>query len=93
MHPVQQLLLVQVLMTPTAANIGLDVTIDGTAATTDAATISGAGHIEPDIDGANAGNVDLITLSGNGAVHDLAAPNTGTAVSFTKAGSQSVEQW
>ena len=77
----------------TAANIGLDVIIDGTAATTDAATISGAGHIELDIDGTNAGNVDLVTLSGNGAgvVFDLAAPNTGTAVSFTKAGTESVE--
>jgi hypothetical protein len=79
--------------TTTAANIGLDVTIDGTAATTDAATISGAGHIELDIDGANAGNVDAITLSGNGAgvIFDLAAPNAGTAVSFSKAGTQSVE--
>ena len=79
--------------TTTAANIGLDVTIDGTAASTDAATISGAGHIELDIDGANAGNVDIITLSGNGAavVYDLAAPTTGTATSFTKAGTHSVE--
>jgi hypothetical protein len=80
--------------TTTVANIGLDVTIDGTAATTDAATISGAGHIELSIAGTGAqGNVDLVTLSGNGAgvVYDLAAPTTGTAVSFTKAGTQSVE--
>jgi hypothetical protein len=77
----------------TATNIGLDITIDGTTLATDAATISAAGHVELDIDGTNAGNVDIITLSGNGAgvVYDLAAPATGTAVSFTKAGTQSVE--
>jgi len=78
----------------TASNIGLDVILDGTAATTDAATVSGAGHIELSIAGTGAqGNVDLVTLSGNGAgvVYDLAAPTTGTAVSFTKAGDQSVE--
>jgi hypothetical protein len=79
--------------TTTTANIGLDVTIDGTTATTDAATISGAGHIELDIDGANDGNVDVITLSGNGAsvIYDLAAPSSGTAASFTKSGTHSVE--
>ena len=80
--------------TTTAANIGLDIVMRGTAASTDAATVSGAGHIELDIDGTAAQqNVDLITLSGNGAgvVYDLAAPATGTAVSFTKAGSHSVE--
>jgi hypothetical protein len=80
--------------TATASNIGLDVTLDGGAATTDAATVSGAGHIELSIAGTGAqGNVDIITLSGNGAgvVYDLAAPTTGTAVSFTKAGDQSVE--
>ena len=77
----------------TAANIGVDVSIEGTAALTDVATISGAGHIELDIDGAAGQNVDIITLSGNGAgvVYDLAAPAAGTAASFTKAGTQSVE--
>jgi hypothetical protein len=78
--------------TVTLTNIGLDVSVEGTAAATDAATISGAGHIELDIDGAGQ-NVDIITLSGNGAavVYDLAAPTTGTAASFTKAGTQTVE--
>ena len=78
----------------TATNIGLDVTLRGTAASTDAATVSGAGHIELDIDGTAAQqNVDALTLSGNGAavVFDLAAPTTGTATSFTKAGTQTVE--
>jgi hypothetical protein len=77
----------------TAGNIGLDVTLRGTAAATDTATVSGAGHIELDIDGtASQQNVDALTLSGNGAavVYDLAAPTTGTATSFTKAGTQTV---
>jgi hypothetical protein len=79
--------------TTTAGNIGLDVTLRGTAAATDTATVSGAGHIELDIDGtASQQNVDAVTLSGNGAavVYDLAAPTTGTATSFTKAGTQTV---
>ncbi len=78
----------------TTTNIGLDVVMRGTTASTDAATVSGAGYIELDIDGTAAQqNVDIITLSGNGAavVYNLDAPNTGTATSFTKAGSHSVE--
>jgi hypothetical protein len=79
--------------TTTATNIGLDIAIDGSTATTDTASISAAGHIELDIDGGGAENVDILTLSGNGAdvIYDLAAPATGTFVSATKAGTNSVE--
>jgi len=79
--------------TTTATNIGLDIAIDGSTATTDTASISAAGHIELDIDGGGAENVDILTLSGNGAdvIYDLAAPATGTFVSATKAGTHSVE--
>ena len=78
----------------TASNLEIRLTLDGGAALTDAATITGAGHIELDIAGTgNQGNVDVLTLSGNGAgvIYDIAAPTTGTAVSITKAGTQSVE--
>jgi len=80
--------------TTTASNIGLDIIIDGSAATTDTASISAAGHIELDIDGVGAAVVDILTLSGNGAdvIYDLAAPGGGaTFVSATKAGTHSVE--
>lgn len=75
-----------------AAEKEIDIVLDGTAATTDAATISANGTIDLDIDGTNAANVDILTLSGNGAdvTYRLAAPTTGTFTSMTKAGSNSV---
>jgi Ca2+-binding RTX toxin-like protein len=78
----------------TTTNISVDVVVRGTAASTDTATVSGAGYIGLDIDGtASQQNVDAVTLSGNGAgvVYNLLAPASGTATSFTKAGTQSVE--
>jgi hypothetical protein len=78
----------------TASNLEIRLTLDGGAGSTDAATISAAGHIELDIAGTGAqGNVDVLTLSGNGAgvIYDISAPTTGTMASITKAGTQSVE--
>lgn len=76
----------------TAAEKEIDIVLDGTALSTDAATISANGTIDLDIDATNAGNVDILTLSGNGAdvTYRLAAPTTGTFTSMTKAGSNSV---
>jgi hypothetical protein len=70
----------------------IDIVIDGTAKTTDAASIVAGGTIDLDIDGANDGNVDILTLSGNGSdvTYRLAAPTTGTFTSMTKAGDDAV---
>lgn len=70
----------------------IDIILDGTAATTDAASIVAGGTIDLDIDGTNAGNVDVLTLSGNGAAveYRLAAPTAGTFTSLTKAGTDKV---
>lgn len=74
------------------ADVGINIVIDGTTASTDAATISAAGAIALDIDGTAAENVDVLTLSGNGAAvtYTIATPGTGTFTSVTKAGTQSV---
>jgi hypothetical protein len=62
----------------------IDIVIDGTAKTTDAASIVAGGTIDLDIDGANDGNVDILTLSGNGSdvTYRLAAPTPGTFTSL-----------
>ena len=76
-----------------AAEKEIDIVIDGTALSTDAATISANGTIDLAIAGTGAqGNVDILTLSGNGAdvTYRLAAPTTGTFTSMTKAGTNSV---
>jgi hypothetical protein len=69
------------------------LSLDGTAASTDVATISGAGYIFLDIDGGGTQNVDILNLSGNGAdvVYDLAAPAANSFASATKSGTHSVE--
>jgi hypothetical protein len=75
-----------------AAEKEISIVLDGTPLATDAATISAAGTIALDIDGTNAGNVDVLTLSGSNAAvtYNLAAPTTGTFSSLTKAGTESV---
>lgn len=75
----------------TAADKQITINVDGTALTTDAVSISAGGVIALDLDGTTAQTVDLVTLSGNGAAvtYNLGA-NAGTAVSYTKAGADSV---
>jgi hypothetical protein len=76
----------------TASAKQISIVLDGIAASTDTASINGAGVIALDIDATNAGNVDVLTLAGNGAAvtYNLAAPNTGTFISATKGGTESV---
>ena len=76
----------------TASAKQINVTIDGGAATTDTASVSGAGVIALDIDGANDGNMDLLTLSGNGAAvtYNVDYTNTPAFISATKGGTESV---
>jgi len=67
-----------------ATTAGGTITIDGTAAATDTATINAEGTIALDIDGSNAGNVDVLNLTGDSAVtYTIATPNTGTYTTGT----------
>jgi len=79
--------------TTTASNVSINVVVEGTAASTDVATISGAGYIMLDIDGGGTQNVDILNLSGNGAdvIYNLDAPAGGSFASATKSGTHSVE--
>jgi Ca2+-binding RTX toxin-like protein len=67
------------------------ITIDDNAVTNSTATISAGGVVTLDVDGAAAGVVDAVTLSGNGAAvtYNLATP-AAAITSITKAGSQTV---
>ena len=74
----------------TASNISINLVLDGTAASTDVATISGY-YIELDIDGGGAQNVDILNLSGNGAAVTTTLMPTKSFASATKSGTHSVE--
>jgi len=65
------------------------VTVDGADGTNDAATISAVGEVALDVStGAN--DVDLLTLSGNGAAVTYTLTNAGADTEYTIAGDQDV---
>jgi len=74
----------------TAADKQITLDLDGTALTTDTATVSAAGYVSVDSLGTGANLVETLSLSGNGAAVTYAMTADSASTSYTLTGSQSV---